>query len=452
MTNNPFNRYLNYNDPKATQVSGQDRGGRASARRRRQADAGEDVGVGDGDPDATRSNKDKAWSLIKQLSAAREHGRRDAQRQRSGAAVGVRRREGEGADSLRGGGEAGARQRAARGAGLRQFRQGDGHLHRGARQRDARHQGAAGGDGRGEEARARRCFRRSARSRARGDAANARAYGDARGTGVRALHYAMVSPTLVLLLAFLVFRRSTSDGSASTTSTYGQESTFVGFANYAQLFGDRIFWRAFWNTFFVVNAIVYVEVRSASGSPSCCPGRCRGKALIIAVILAPYAITESSGIVMWRYMFEPDVGMVSQLLGRAGAAAARVEHQSRRDAVPRRHDRDLASPAVHVPHSLRGADDGAEGRARGVAHRRRQRLAAVPPDHAAAHHAGDPDRGAVPLHLRDPHVRRGLAADRGRAGALVRGARHLPLPRDVQVPPVRHGVGDRLGHAADVAA
>ena len=42
------------------------------------------------------------------------------------------------------------------------------------------------------------------------------------------------------------------------------------------------------------------------------------KAVIIAVILAPYAITESSGIVMWRYMFEPDVGMVAHLLGRLG--------------------------------------------------------------------------------------------------------------------------------------
>jgi ABC-type sugar transport system permease subunit len=36
------------------------------------------------------------------------------------------------------------------------------------------------------------------------------------------------------------------------------------------------------------------------------------------VLLAPYAITESSGIVMWRYMFEPDVGLVSYALGYLG--------------------------------------------------------------------------------------------------------------------------------------
>jgi len=128
----------------------------------------------------------------------------------------------------------------------------------------------------------------------------------------------MVSPTLVLLLAFLVVPAFYVGWLSFTTSTYGRESTFVGLANYAQLFGDRIFWRAFWNTFFLVNAIVYVEVALGLGLAVLLSAPMRGKALIIAVILAPYAITESSGIVMWRYMFEPDVGMVSQLVGRAG--------------------------------------------------------------------------------------------------------------------------------------
>jgi multiple sugar transport system permease protein len=128
----------------------------------------------------------------------------------------------------------------------------------------------------------------------------------------------MVSPTLTLLLAFLVIPAFYVGWLSFTTSTYGRESTFVGFANYAQLFGDRIFWRAFWNTFFLVNAIVYVEVALGLGLAVLLSAPMRGKALIIAVILAPYAITESSGIVMWRYMFEPDVGMVSQLVARTG--------------------------------------------------------------------------------------------------------------------------------------
>ena len=147
-------------------------------------------------------------------------------------------------------------------------------------------------------------------------AAAMRRVGDRRT--VRALHYAMVSPTLGLLLAFLVIPAVYVGWLSFTTSTYGRDTTFVGLANYAQLFGDKIFWRAFWNTFFLVNAIVYVEVALGLGLAMLLSGPLRGKAVIIAVILAPYAITENSGIVMWRYMFEPDVGMVSQFVGRLG--------------------------------------------------------------------------------------------------------------------------------------
>ena len=147
-------------------------------------------------------------------------------------------------------------------------------------------------------------------------AAAMRRVGDRRT--VRALHYAMVSPTLGLLLAFLVIPAVYVGWLSFTTSTYGRDTTFVGLANYAQLFGDKIFWRAFWNTFFVVNGIVYAELLLGLGLALLLSGPVPGKGIIIAVLLAPYAITESSGIVMWRYMFEPDVGMVSQLLGRLG--------------------------------------------------------------------------------------------------------------------------------------
>ena len=135
---------------------------------------------------------------------------------------------------------------------------------------------------------------------------------------VRALHYAMLSPTLALLLAFLVLPAIYVAWLSVNSSTYGQDARFVGTANYAQLFADPIFWRAFWNTFFVVNGIVYVELLLGLGLALLLSGPVPAKAVIIAVILAPYAITESSGIVMWRYLVEPDVGMVSYALGRLG--------------------------------------------------------------------------------------------------------------------------------------
>ncbi|MDQ6620062.1 MAG: sugar ABC transporter permease [Pseudomonadota bacterium] len=126
----------------------------------------------------------------------------------------------------------------------------------------------------------------------------------------------MLFPTLGLLLAFLVIPALYVGWLSLNTSTYGQDTQFVGVANYKELFADRIFWRAFVNTFFLVNGIVYVEMVLGLGLAVLLSGPVPAKALMIAVILAPYAITESSGIVMWRYMFEPDIGIVSQTIER----------------------------------------------------------------------------------------------------------------------------------------
>jgi multiple sugar transport system permease protein len=143
-----------------------------------------------------------------------------------------------------------------------------------------------------------------------------RKVGDRRS--VRAIHYAMVSPTILLLLAFLALPALYVGWLSLTVSTYGQPSRFVGVANYAELFADPVFWRAFWNTFFVVNGIVAGELLLGLGLAVLLSGPVPGKAIVIAIVLAPYAITESSGIVMWRYMLEPDVGIITHVLGRVG--------------------------------------------------------------------------------------------------------------------------------------
>ena len=144
----------------------------------------------------------------------------------------------------------------------------------------------------------------------------ARRVGDRRS--VRVVHYAMLAPTFSLLLAFLALPALYVGWLSFHVSTYGESARFVGLANYAQIFGDPIFWRAFWNTFFVVNGIVYGELLLGLGLAMLLSGPVPLKPLVFAVILAPYAITESSGIVMWRYMLEPDVGMVTHVLARFG--------------------------------------------------------------------------------------------------------------------------------------
>jgi multiple sugar transport system permease protein len=130
--------------------------------------------------------------------------------------------------------------------------------------------------------------------------------------------YLLLAPAWTLLAAFLAVPTLYVGWLSLNESTYGVHAKYVGIHNYARVLSDPIFWRAFWNTFFVVNAVVYGELLLGLGLAVLLSGWMPGRKLVIAVILAPYAITESSAIIMWRYMLEPDVGVAAQMLAALG--------------------------------------------------------------------------------------------------------------------------------------
>ena len=128
----------------------------------------------------------------------------------------------------------------------------------------------------------------------------------------------MVLPTQALLVlviglpALWVFWLSLQE------TSFGVDPEFVGLANYVFVLGDSYFWRAFLNTFVVVNVVVYLElalallmaVMFAAGVPF--------RRTLIAAVLAPYAVSEVIAVIIWKYMLEPEVGIVSQALAGAG--------------------------------------------------------------------------------------------------------------------------------------
>ncbi|MET0427554.1 MAG: sugar ABC transporter permease [Microvirga sp.] len=128
----------------------------------------------------------------------------------------------------------------------------------------------------------------------------------------------LLLPALLLLIALLAMPAVYIAWLSFHESTLGREPVFVGLANYAVLIADSHFWRAAWNTFAVVNVIVYGELALGLSIAVLIRGVVIGRRLVIAAIIAPYAITESSGIVMWRFMMEPDVGLLSRSLGTLG--------------------------------------------------------------------------------------------------------------------------------------
>lgn len=101
-------------------------------------------------------------------------------------------------------------------------------------------------------------------------------------------------------------------------SSFGQQATFVGLANYAKVLADPYFWKALVNTIIVVAIVVHVELLIGLGMALFFASGVPFRALLLAIVLAPYAVSEVSAVVMWRYLFEPDVGMMSRLLASIG--------------------------------------------------------------------------------------------------------------------------------------
>ena len=129
---------------------------------------------------------------------------------------------------------------------------------------------------------------------------------------------ALVSPVqlmigvIIFLPAIYVFWLSLNQ------SSFGQAATFVGLANYAKVLADPYFWKALLNTVIVVAIVVHVELLIGLGMALFFASGVPLRALLLAIVLAPYAVSEVSAVVMWRFLFEPDVGMMSRLLMTLG--------------------------------------------------------------------------------------------------------------------------------------
>jgi multiple sugar transport system permease protein len=134
----------------------------------------------------------------------------------------------------------------------------------------------------------------------------------------RPLRYAMVAPVQTLLLVF-IFVPSLYVGWLSLhASSFGTEATWVGWSNYVTLLTDGQFWRAFLNTFVLVNVVVYVELALGLAMALLFVGGMPFPKVTLAIVLAPYAISEVVAVIMWKYMFEPQVGPLQWALRSIG--------------------------------------------------------------------------------------------------------------------------------------
>ena len=103
-----------------------------------------------------------------------------------------------------------------------------------------------------------------------------------------------------------------------SSSTFGKAPTFVGLGNYANALTDPYFWRALGNTIVVVLIVVHVELLLGLGLALLFASGLPARRFLLAAVLMPYAVSEVSAAVIFRFLFDLDVGPVNVALNAMG--------------------------------------------------------------------------------------------------------------------------------------
>ncbi|WP_372618168.1 carbohydrate ABC transporter permease [Falsiroseomonas sp.] len=128
----------------------------------------------------------------------------------------------------------------------------------------------------------------------------------------------MLAPAQALLIAFIAIPSLYVFWLSFTESSYGTGTLFVGLANYEAIWQDDAFWRALVNTLLVINVIVYGELLISFLLAAVFVQGIPFRAVVLAIILMPYAISEVVAVAIWKFMLDPQIGSIARTLAALG--------------------------------------------------------------------------------------------------------------------------------------
>lgn len=96
------------------------------------------------------------------------------------------------------------------------------------------------------------------------------------------------------------------------------EPRFVGFDNFADLLSDRIFKAAMWNTAYYTVGVVTLSVSLGLLSAVLVTGAIKALGIARVLLVLPYVTVTVAMAIVWRWMFQPDLGLVNDALALVG--------------------------------------------------------------------------------------------------------------------------------------
>jgi ABC-type sugar transport system permease subunit len=138
------------------------------------------------------------------------------------------------------------------------------------------------------------------------------------GDPERRTAYYMILPALIIVVAVAFYPILYGVVLSLTDSSINAVGSFVGFENYAEMFQNPDFMEGLTNTVIFTVVSVTLEFILGLAIALAINRAFRGRGLVRAAILVPWAFPTVISAVMWRLMFQDQVGIINYVANAIG--------------------------------------------------------------------------------------------------------------------------------------
>lgn len=138
------------------------------------------------------------------------------------------------------------------------------------------------------------------------------------------LGYCMMLPAMAVLLMFFAYPLGFEIWSSFTNMTLGNDAKFIGLENYRYLFTDPEFLTAAKNSFVYVTIVQLGKFVLGLGIAILLHQKLVARGFWRAVVLVPYAMPGFVAFLIWKLIYNPDIGSLNIFLSQIGLIDAPI--------------------------------------------------------------------------------------------------------------------------------
>jgi len=130
--------------------------------------------------------------------------------------------------------------------------------------------------------------------------------------------YLFLLPFLIIYSMFMLYPIIRGFVTSLNKVSISMDYTFVGLANYADMFRDRYFWEALWNTFYFVLISTPALIVVGLGLALIVNAKLKGTTLLRSVFFLPFVLSISVISSIWVFILQPYTGLLNTFLHKLG--------------------------------------------------------------------------------------------------------------------------------------